>query len=149
MKPVWKWVIGIVVALVVVAALVGGFFLVRNYLPLRHVVVTAQRVQPGQGQQIPNFGSRNNRYPGFGMPYGMRGFGMRGFGMQPFGGLVGGLFMLGLLALIVLGIIWLVRVLSSPRPAAVQPAVETHACPKCGKPVQADWPYCPNCGKKQ
>ncbi len=152
MKPVWKWVIGIVIGLIVVAALVGGAILLKNYLPFRHVTVQVQKLQPGQ--QMPPFGNRTYRMPGFGMrQFGMPGFGMRefgghgfgmmGWGMMPFGGILGGLFSLGLLALLVLGIIWLVRSLRTPKQV-----VEMHPCGNCGKPVQADWRNCPYCGKK-
>ena len=159
MKPVWKWMIGIVVGLVIVAALVGAAILVRNYLPFRHMALQVQKIQPGQqlqpGQPVRPFGNRNFDEPGFGMRrFGMPGFGMHGFGghsfgmpgwgRMPFGGFLGGLFTLGLLAFLVLGIIWLVRGLKTPKPA-----VGTHACANCGKPVQADWRNCPYCGKKQ
>ena len=153
MKPVWKWIIGIVVVLIVVAALVGGAFLVRGALLSGHVV-SAFRVPVPNSKPAPQY----NAPPRFGMPgngrpyYGMPGFGwhrhgMMGFGpMMPFGGLIFGLFCLGLLALLVIGIVWLVR---RPR-AAMQPAAAPvmNACPKCGRPVQADWNNCPNCGKK-
>ncbi|HVN53021.1 MAG TPA: zinc ribbon domain-containing protein [Anaerolineaceae bacterium] len=153
MKPVWKWVIGIVIGLIVVAALVGGAILLRNYLLFRHVAVQVQKLQPGQ--QMPPFGNRNCRVPGFGMReygipgfgmrrFGGRGFGMMGWGLMPFGGILGGLFSLGLLALLVLGIVWLVRSLRTPKQV-----VEMHPCSNCGEPVQTDWRYCPSCGKKQ
>jgi hypothetical protein len=119
MKPIWKWVIGIVAGLVVVAAVVGGLILVRNFRALRPMAYQVQRVQPGQpsvpwrttpptqpslpgqrvrpgqptqpGQQVPPFGYRYPLGPG----YGVRGFGMMG-GMMPVGGfflgLVGGFF---------------------------------------------------------
>jgi hypothetical protein len=149
MKPIWKWIIGIVVGLVVVAALVGGAILVRNYLPFRHMTYQVQKVQPGQqpqpGQPVRPFGGREFGGPGFGMrEFGMHGFGRMGWGMMPFGGFLGGLFMLGFLAFLVLGIIWLVRSLKTPKQV-----VEMHTCGTCGKSVQADWRNCPYCGKKQ
>ncbi len=125
MKKVWKWVIGIVVVLVVVAALVGGAFLLRNHFanmvafnvnrPGLQVPGNGRVPGNGNGQRLPGpfpgmrpFG--NNGWGGYGMH--MRGFGMMGFGrMLPFGGIIGGLFSLGFLALVVLGIIWLVRTL--------------------------------------
>lgn len=169
MKPVWKWIIGIVVGLVVVAAVMGGVLLVRNYLPVRHMAFQAQRVQPGQpsqpgrtarpgqpsqpAQPVRPFGNPYSGGPGFGMRgFGMRGFGMMGWGMMPFGGLLGGfvggffggLFTLALLVLLALGIIWLARTNKAPAQA-----VEVHNCVNCGRPVQADWRNCPYCGKKQ
>jgi uncharacterized membrane protein len=165
MKKVWKWVIGIVVVLVVVAALVGGAFLLRSHFAN---VISLRANQPGV--QIPGngWGDRDGsrRFPGM-MPYGNYGWGggmhMRGFGgMGLFGGLIGGLFSLVILALVVLGILWLVNRLRKPAaaaaPLAVAPVADVapaapvsvvHPCPKCGEPVQEGWKHCPNCGKRQ
>ena len=176
MKKVWKWVIGIVIALVIVAALVAGAILMRNhYANLTNI---AKYSVPGVQVPDNDFG---RRFPGMrpfrddgwgwrGMP--MLGPGMMGFGRHfPFFNFLGGLFCLGVLALLVLGIIWLVRVLRKPAasstvivPAAapvptaaamaapsaepVAPVAEVHPCPKCGEPVQEGWNHCPNCGKK-
>jgi hypothetical protein len=173
MKKVWKWVIGIAVALVVVAALVGGAFLLRNHFA--NVVGINRSIRPGVqlpgNGQVPGYGweqrGRPERFPGM-MPfdnngwggYGMhmRGPGMMGFGRRmPFAGLVACLFSLGFLALVVLGIIWLVRRQSRPAVAAapvapvesVAPVAAVHPCSKCGEPVQEGWKHCPNCGKRQ
>jgi hypothetical protein len=141
MKKVWKWVIGIVVGLVIVAALVGAAFLVRSHFVVNQV---ARLEAPGLRIQRPGmmpFG--NDGWGGRGMH--MRGSGMMGFGrMRPFGGLIGGLFSLGLLALVVLGIVWLVRRLTVPK----TPPAPLLTCRHCSKPNQADWVACPYCGKK-
>jgi len=171
MKKVWKWVIGIAVVLVVLAALVGGAFLLRS-----HFANLANLRVNRPGIQVPGFGwderRGDGRYPGM-MPFGnygwgggmhMRGFGMMGFGgMGLFGRLIGGLFSLGILALVVMGIIWLVGRLRQPKmvAASVEPvasvapvepvaavAAVSHVCPRCGEPVHEDWKHCPNCGKK-
>jgi hypothetical protein len=175
MRKVWKWIIGIVVVLVIAAALVGGAFLMRNHFA--NVFYAARPNQPGQ--QVPGngklpFGNKGEGqrggpwgYPGM-MPFGgdgwggygrhMRGFGMMGFGMMPFAGIIGGLFSLGLLTLLVLGIIWLVRSMRKPAAAAVPAATVSgvgtvaaavHACSRCGEPVEEGWKHCPNCGKRQ
>jgi hypothetical protein len=171
MKKVWKWVIGIVIVLVVVAALVTGAILLRNHFGLTRVT---RLTQPGFGYGQRGPGLRPFAY---GMP--MRGYGMMGFGWGGLlGGLFGGLFCLGILALVVLGIIWLVNRLRRPttvsapmanasssvtpvaqpvapvapvaeRVASSAPVVATHSCKKCGELVQDGWTYCPNCGKKQ
>ncbi len=180
MKKVWKWVIGIVIVLVVVAALVTGAILLRNHFA--NVVGVARLNQ--QGEQVPGFGF-GQRGPGM-RPFGgdgwygygmhMRGYGMMGYGRGGLlGGLVGGLLCLVFLALVVLGIIWLVNRLRKPAVAYAPvatvsssgvpvaepvtpvaepvaspiPVVATHACKKCGEPVQDGWKHCPNCGKKQ
>ena len=174
MKKVWKWVIGIVVVLVVVAALVGGAFLLRNrFANVVAFNVTRPGLQVpgngrvpgnGDGQRLPGPfpGMRPFGNDGYGMH--MRGFGMMGFGrMMPLAGIIGCLFSLGFLALVVLGVIWLVRTLNRPKmvtaiagpaapvepSAAVAPAVAFHSCPKCGEPVEEGWKHCPNCGKRQ
>jgi hypothetical protein len=173
MKTVWKWIIGIVVVLVVLALVVGGAFFLRSRM-MNGVAFATRVVRPGTqlpGNQLPapNNGTNGNngnvirRSPGM-MPYGgmggryMGGFGMMGFGrMMPFGGLFGGLLSLGLLVLIVLGIIWLVGSLRRPVMVAaapvvavspVVPAVATHPCQKCAEQVQENWKFCPNCGEK-
>jgi len=167
MKKVWKWVIGIVVVLVVVAALVGGAFLMRNHFAnVVSLKVNRPGVQvPGNGweqrggpQGFPGmrpFG--NDGWGGHGMY--MRSPGMMGFGRRmPFGGFFGGLICLGFLALVVLGVIWLANRLRKPMVAAapvapvaveVTPLAATHSCPKCGELVQEEWKHCPNCGKRQ
>ena len=164
MRKVWKWIIGIIIVLVVVAALVGGAFLLRSQFNGVHVVqLNRPGVQVPGNDRTPfrNNGQGQPGWPGM-MPFGgrgypMRGPGMMGFGrMMPFAGMLGGLFCLGFLALVILGIVWLVRGRSNPKPveaAVVAPsmvsAVPTHTCKKCGEPVQDGLNYCPNCGKKQ
>jgi hypothetical protein len=140
MKKVWKWVIGIVIVLVVLAAVVGVAFLVRSHFVVNQV---ARLEAPGLRIQ------RSGMMP-FGRGEGGRGWIMRGPGMMaygrrmPFGGLLGGLLSLGLLALVVLGIIWLVRRLTASKTPPVAPLT----CSHCGKPILADWVACPNCGEK-
>ena len=153
MKKVWKWIIGIVLVLVVLAILVGVGFLVRNNF---HVYRAESLTSRGFSERGPWM-----------MPYGgfghMRGPGMMGFGRMPFVGLFGGLLSLGFLALVVLGIIWLVRSLRTPKAvvvSAVEPAAEpteisaatpaaiVNPCKRCGRPLQDEWKVCPHCGKK-
>ena len=52
-----------------------------------------------------------------------------------------GLIPVGFIVIAILGIVWLVRSLGSFNPPAAD-----HACPNCGKSVQADWQNCPHCG---
>ena len=173
MRKVWKWIIGIVIVLVVVAAVVGGAFLLRsNFNGIAravHVVRPGGQV-PGTGQGPFGYNGQGQRGgPGWMMPFGgergyhMRGPGMMGFGMFPFAGIFGGLLFLGFLVLVVLGIVWFVRSQNRPQMAAassnmtaasvpeppVSSAVDVHPCKKCGQPVQEGWNHCPNCGKKQ
>ncbi|HEX7541685.1 MAG TPA: zinc-ribbon domain-containing protein [Anaerolineales bacterium] len=142
MKKVWKWIIGIVLGLVILAVLVGvGFMVRRNF----HVYRAEAQVSPGFSERGPGM----MPYGGFGSH--MRGPGMMGYGMRPFGGFFGGLVSLGFLALVVLGIIWLVRSLRTPKPVevpAAMPAAIVNPCRKCGRPIQNDWKVCPYCGEK-
>ena len=149
MKKVWKWVIGIVIGLVVLAVLVGvGFLVFGRY----HAVRIENGYTRGWSQQGPGM----MPYNGFGEH--MRGPGMMGRGgMMPFGGFIGGLICLGFLVLIVFGIFWLVRAtrkstrVDSPAYITTPAAMPAHlmdTCKKCGKPIQADWKNCPYCGKK-
>lgn len=149
MKKVWKWVIGIVIGLVVLAVLVGVGFLVFGGF---HAIRIDNGYTRGWSQQAPGM----MPYNGFGGH--MRGPGMMGRGgMLPFGGFIAGLVCLGFIALIVFGIFWLVRAtrksthLDSPAPITTPAAMSTplmDTCKKCGKPIQTDWMNCPYCGKK-
>ncbi len=49
---------------------------------------------------------------------------------------------IGFVVLTVLGIAWIVRTVGG----SAGPAVIDHACPSCGRSVQADWKNCPDCG---
>ncbi len=149
MKKVWKWIIGIVLGLIVLALLVGLGFLVRNNF---HAYRT-ETFYRGYTERGPSM----MPYEGYG--FHMRGPGMMGYGIMPFGGLIGGLFSLGILVLLVLGIIWLVRSIRTPKTSAASsatpsmvasetPAGVTNPCKRCGKPLQSDWKVCPHCGKK-
>ena len=149
MKKVWKWIIGIVIGLVVLAVLVGAGFLVFGHY---HAVRIENGSTRGWSQQGPGL------MPSHGFGGQIRGPGMMGHGgMMPFGGFIGGLVCLGFLALIGIGIFWLVRATRKPTsvdsPAstttpAAMPAPVMEACKKCGKPIQSDWNNCPYCGKK-
>lgn len=141
MKKVWKWIIGIVIGLVVLAVLVSVGFAFRM-----HNSVVGLRGMRGWDD-------------GFGRGFGMMPFGrMHGGGFGMMGGLgmfFGGLLQLGFLVLLVLGIIWLVRKLRQPAavttpvtPVVVASVAPESSCGKCGYHIQAEWKVCPNCGKK-
>jgi hypothetical protein len=163
MKKGWKWVIGIVVALVIIAALVGGVILLRNHFLNNAYIITSQ--QPAW--KVPGYADRQGdgmgRYPGM-MPHGRNdwgwpGMGMRGPGMMRYswlgilGGFVRGVFSLGFLALAVLGVIWLVNRLRKPA-ANVAAAVPVSSVASSVEPA-SDAPAavsiaasqtCPKCG---
>lgn len=93
MKKVWKWIIGIVILLVVVAAIVGVVFLVRNNPNIFAFRFGAMPFRPGFSQpNLPNGGNVPNGPRGFvpgpngQMPrgYGWYGPMMRGHGFSYF-----------------------------------------------------------------
>ena len=164
MRKFWKWILGILIVLVVVAGLVGLAFVMRNNM------ITAN-LRPGYGFQPQQRGNlppqsvnpqaRGWNGPmmrggdGWGRPMmGGRGFGFTHFGLMPFGFMFGGLMgliPLALLALVLYGTYLIGK--NSVKPAAVAataaPSIAIHACAKCGSMVQDDWKFCSNCGKKQ
>ncbi len=150
MKKAWKWVIGAVVVLVILATLVGLGFVFRNNM---HIIRGEAQIYRGYSERGPEM------MPNGGFGYHMRGPFMMGYRRSMFGGFIGGLFMLGFLVLVVLGIIWLMGrgraqtpvPASAAVPAGTSPAVPeeiTNPCKKCGRPLQAEWKVCPYCGKK-
>ncbi len=179
MRAVWKWIIGILVVLVVLAAIVGGAWVLRNHfaaMPHR-IVQVGPRTYPAPNApnspntpNSPNVPNGQNPYYGQGpyyyggpmMPYGRHGYEMpmmrgRGFGLLgPILGLIGFLFFVGIVVLIVLVVLALVRrtahtgaVIPPVAAATTAAAATTHACPNCGQPVQDGFEYCPHCGAKQ
>jgi len=164
MKKIWKWILGILIVLIVIAGLVGLVFVARNHM------ITAN-VRPGYGFQPQQRGnlppqSRNPQARGWNGPMmrggdgwvrpmmGERGFGFSPFGLMPFGFMFGGF--MGLIPLALLALVLYAAYLigkNSMKPAAVAtaptPNIAAHACVSCGAPVQDGSKFCPNCGEKQ
>ena len=158
MKNVWKWVIGIVIVLVIIASVVCASVFVRNQMVgFRNEVGTFQsygfnpHMQPGgQGFQFDDHGGM------------MRGFGyfhpMVGFGSMFFRGLLP----LVLLGLLVYGVYRLgvnngTRTENKPgmdtnsvEAGAVssEASIEELKCSKCSGVVEEGWRNCPHCGKR-
>ena len=103
MKNIWKWILGIVVVLVVVAGLVGLAFVVHNRMAASMALRMTQRAAistpapgPTGGTPVaPSVPGAPNRFngrmppPRMGPGMGFRGFGrnsFRGFGRGGFGG---------------------------------------------------------------
>jgi len=163
MKTFWKWVIGIVIGLVILAVIVGGTFALGYFGPRMALTLQARGYNGGYGPGGMMRPRGNDQYgnrgygPGF-YPHGMmgRGFGfmrpmMFGFGFFPFG-----LFMwiipLAVLGLAIYGVVALVRrppasaAPAAAAPAEVASAAPARTCGNCGKPAQEDWKTCPYCG---
>jgi hypothetical protein len=124
MKKAWKWILGIVLVLVVIAAFIVVPLVLHNVW--------------GYGIYDRDFGMMGRH--SF-MPFG--GFMMLGMGLR-------WLVPLGLIGLLAYGAFRYGQRKAAPvippaAPAAPAPEV---TCPKCGQPVQAGWNNCANCGKK-
>jgi hypothetical protein len=155
-----KWILGIVIALVVVCAVVVVGVIAFNRLGFSALVVGRRAFLPYEGRRVIPL------LPFQGMP------GTRFDGYFPLRFLGGWLFLAALLGLFVLAVIALVALLRRPNRAAyqaapIQPAAPSgqkapdqpaaadvaippvpsgQNCPSCGRAVQADWSHCPYCG---
>jgi hypothetical protein len=160
MKKVWKWILGILVGLVVIAVVLGAGYLVarrvapamwmrENRLLQRSETLPALPRQKAPGQNMPeqnwsrNFGRNDMPMQYYGR-MGLRPFG----GLLFFGRLVGGVFKLAILGLVIfLAVTLALRQKPVKQPVAASPAQAAMlSCPNCGHAVQADWKHCPNCG---
>jgi hypothetical protein len=148
MKNAWKWILGVLLVLLVVAALVAVPFAMRSYMAANPGVLAQGRVFNGGPMMRGNNGQQGNQ-PGFGFN-GQRGpmMGGRGFerGFSRFGGFgpfgFGLMFLGGLLRLIPLALFGLllygvyqlgkragVRSVMIPAPAATPPAAASEEQP--------------------
>ena len=169
MSKTWKWVIGILIALVILVGCVAIPFGMHQFAGR-----FAWQFQPEENQQgdYKDFGpgmmwrgqgGDNDFGPGMmwrgqggdngfgpgmmGRGYGYHGMMRGGFGFFPFGGIFMGLIGLTILGLAVYGVVALFN--RRPAPAMVTAPVapvSTHTCASCGKPTQDDWKTCPYCG---
>jgi hypothetical protein len=114
MKNLWKWFLGIALALM----LFFGPYLFHLLFPTL-----------GYG-----YGMMGGRYGGYGM--------MGGYGFSPFGGLMW-LIPLGTLTLVVLGIVWLVNNLNASKNVQASPRV-CASCGKAAQADWKTCPYCGN-----
>jgi hypothetical protein len=146
MSKTWKWILGILVGLFIVALIAAPFIwrstMLANVDTNRLGVPRAWDVPRNNGRAFDNW----NRHPMLAI----------GRSAMPFGGLFMGLGMLlslivpaGILFAIIYGAVRLaIKNGQTTLPPAVAPPA-THPCPKCGFAVQAGWKHCPECGTKQ
>src|SRR5258707_10740440 len=80
MKKIWKWILGIVIALVVIAAVAGVFLLARSHRMMSFMPRNSQFNQAPNSTAVPNGpGGQTNPYGPY-RPMMPRGFGdQRGF----------------------------------------------------------------------
>lgn len=172
MSKTVKWILGIIIAILVVGTLTGAAFLATNrFSGHAWMMGDLDRRSWGGGQINPRGEAPWGEMPMH--PYNQMG-GARFFRFLPFGGFFIGLICLGGLALLIFGIVALVLSLTrSRKPAQVAPAPATPApqvvepvsapvqeplepvdttparlCPSCAQPVTGDWSHCPYCGSK-
>lgn len=141
MKNIWKWILGIILILVVVAALVAVPFIMRNAMAANFSLRAAQQqTAPGANPQAPGVNPQGNGGPmmnrnfgGFGYQRGPmmgngrnfgRGFPRLGFGFMFLGGLLR-LIPLALLGLLLYGVYQLgkragMRSTTVPAPVSTQ-----------------------------
>jgi hypothetical protein len=160
-----KWFLGIVIGLVLVAALVGVGFVAFNHWRGSGWMMANRNIRSFNNERA--FPWRN--MPGIIRPpeeNPIRPFArapLARFGVfRPLPALFGCLVCLGFLILVVLGVVYLVRGPRKPQQAAVGPApiappttaspapspvqATSHPCPHCGQLIQDDWKHCPYCG---
>lgn len=167
MKTSMKWILGIVIAVVLIG-LIGsvGFFAFNLFGGSGWMM--GSRYGPlwdnGSGAPMGQYRSMPMH------PYqGVYGLWAGGFSLLRF--LIIPLLCLGFLILLGLGIVLLIRSQQQPKQTVVAPvsATEpvvtpvqvsdpsaappdkptTQACPNCGQPVQENWSHCPYCGAPQ
>jgi ABC-type Na+ efflux pump permease subunit len=145
MSTTAKWIIGIVVGLLIVAALAVFGFIIFIRLNGAGGLTVSHSVRPFEGRIFPQqpFGRLPNQ---------------RVVGFLPLGFFLGRLiFPAFLFLLVVVGIIILLfSLFRSRRPAATSATSSTptsvqapsRSCPNCERPIQNDWSHCPYCGIK-
>jgi hypothetical protein len=146
MSKTWKWILGILAVLIIVALIATPIIIRSTVLANRSagnlVLPPAWDGPRSNGRAFQDW----NRHPMM----------VVGRNVSPFGSLFMGFGML--LSLIVPAAILFAIIYGAVRlaiknnatvlPQAVAPPV-THPCPACGFAVQAGWKHCPECGAEQ
>ena len=152
MKKAWKWILGIIIVLVIIAAVVAVPLVMRNYMAARIPANSTNTLPQGRGWNGNGNGNGWNMMPGNGNRQGQGGFngrggpmmgggrGLRGFGggFSPFG--FGFMFLGGLLRLIpwlLLGLIlWGVYQLGRRSGLRTNQAIPVASTPATSAPAQ-------------
>ena len=152
MSKTWKWIIGILVGLLILAALVAVPFGMRQFMGSYSAQLPAQGFDRDFSRGFgPGMMGRGGNYY---YPHGMmnQGYGFYhpmayGFGFFAFG-ILHWIIPLAVIGLAIYGVVALFR-RKPAAPAAVEavPAsASSQSCGNCGKPLQGDWKNCPYCG---
>ena len=152
MSKTWKWIIGIVIGLLVLAVIIAIPFGMHQLAGNYSQQYPARGFESGFDRDFgPGMMGRgaDNYYWHHSMMYLNRGFvGPMTFGFGYF--IFGILRLLIPLAVVGLAIYGAVALFKRKPPQAVAaeavPAVPTQTCASCGKPAQDDWKNCPYCG---
>jgi hypothetical protein len=154
MKKSTKWILGIGIGLLCLAALVAIGYVAFSWWNGSSWMMGARAYRGwGDERALPWQGMPGQRMPWREMPmHPDRGMPFTRINVfYPLRIAAGGLLCLGLLALIGLGVIALVRSVSRPSQPAETPMVQASAalaCSNCERPVQDDWKLCPYCGNQ-
>lgn len=160
MKNIWTWILGTIIALVVIAGLAGLAFVWHGRMSARIVEKVAPHSQMWNGPSAPDGAPHRMGPPRMGPRVGMQRFRHHHAGPFMLGwmffGMLGQLAPLAVLGLLLYGAYQLGKRHVVPVPVAVATAlapppttIQTHPCPKCENPVQDNWKHCPNCGETQ
>jgi hypothetical protein len=152
MSKTWKWIIGILIGILVLAVIVAIPFGMHQLAGTYTQQFPARGFERGFDQNLgPGMMGRgaDNFYWHHSMMYQNPGF----VGPMMYGS---GFFFLGIFRLLIplavvglaiYGVVALFRRKPSPVVAAeAAPVIPTRTCASCGKPAQDDWKNCPYCG---
>ena len=165
MKKVWKWILGILIGLVVIAVVLGAGYMVarraRTVMWMRESRL-AQRgnveqgepwqAMPGQRNQGQNKPGQNGRGQNGPWNFGRDDMPMRyygGMGFRPFGGLmlvgrlVGGVFRLAILGLVIF-----LAVTLALRQKQVKKSLPANAAQPAAELTEAAGMACPHCARE-
>lgn len=151
MSKTWKWIIGILIGLLILAVLVAIPFGMHQFASGYTAQFPARGLDRDFGPGMMGRGEGNYDWHQ-GMMGGSQGFShpmAYGFGFFAFG-IFRLIIPLGVLGLAIYGVIALFK----RRPASIAPAeavpstpvVSSRSCGSCGKPAMDEWKNCPYCG---
>jgi uncharacterized membrane protein len=152
MSKTWKWVIGILIGLLVVAVIIAVPFGMHQLAVNNAAQFSARGLERGFDRDLgPGMMGRgaDSYYWHHSMMYQNPGFaGPMAYGQGFFiFGIFRLLIPLAVVGLAIYGVVALFRRKPSPAVAVdATPAASTRTCASCGKPAQDDWKTCPYCG---